>query len=170
MSRKKAPHTFKDNFWSTERVKKGLSIKEIAELIGRGESQTGMFFSGQAMPSDTVIKELCDLFSIPFNDGQLAFQHAHRNWKAEHENKTLKTSAKKRKTHTISTVEDVLESLYSVLSCSEFLVIYNAICGNADKTIDPFAILYNKVDYKTFNKIKEIVDSVKTGESDERLG
>lgn len=160
MSRK-APHTFKDNFWSTERVKKGLSIKEIAELIGRGESQTGMFFSGQAMPSDTVIRELCDLFSIPFNDGQIAFQHAHREWKAEHSNKTLKTSAKKRKTHTISTVEDVLESLYTVLSCSEFLDIYKALIGSADESIDPFAIIYNKVDYDTYKKIEAIINGAK---------
>lgn len=162
---KKAPHTFKDNFWSTERVKKGLSIKEIAELIGRGESQTGMFFSGQAMPSDTVIRELCDLFSIPFNDGQIAFQHAHREWKAEHSNKTLKTSAKKRKTRTISTVEDVLESLYGVLSCSEFLTIYNAILGDSDASVDPFKIIYNRIDYTTYKKIEEIVNARKTSEA-----
>ena len=76
--------TFKDNFWSLRRVEKNVKIHELAELIGKGEKQTGMYFSGQLMPPPNIIQALCDLLDVSFNEGELAFQQAHRTWKAEH--------------------------------------------------------------------------------------
>ena len=147
----------KDNFWSKQRVEKGMTLREIAELLGSDEKRVGAYFSGFIMPSKQTIKELCDLFGVDFKKGDLEFQHAHRQWKAEH-GKKVSYSASPRRKKDIENAEDVLESLYGNLSCKEFLDIYNAMIGNADDTVNPLAILYHKVDdYETYRKIIKII-------------
>lgn len=153
----------KDTFWNKLRVEKGLTTKEIGELINEDGKKISAYFTGFLMPEENVIRELCDLFDIDYHTGNLEFQHAHRQYKAEH-HCTLKYSSRPVKVHLgkkhkrqLNTIEDILESLYAVLSCSEFLSIYNALIGSSDGSIDPFAIIYNKVDYDTYKKIEEII-------------
>lgn len=157
----------KDTFWNKLRVEKGLTTKEISELINEDDKKVSAYFTGFLLPNDQIIKELCELFDVDYNTGNLEFQHAHRQYRAEH-NCTLKYSSKSEKAHLgkkhkrqLNTVEDILESLYTVLSCSEFLGIYNALTGSADESIDPFAIIYNKVDYDTYKKIEAIINGAK---------
>ena len=161
--KKRAAFARKGNFWSEQRVKNNMQIKEVAEAIGRTESVVGMYFSGQNMPDDTTIRQICDLFDVPFDDGQLEFQHAHKNWKANH-GEGLKFSAKvpyQKKTKkiaptSINTAEDVLNALYGELPCNDFVAIYNLIMGN-DTNVDPLAILYGKVDYETYCAIIKLI-------------
>ena len=145
----KAPHTFKDNFWSKQRVEKGMTIKEIAQLLGRCETQVGMYFSGQQMPNDTVIRELCDLFDVDFNTGNLEFQHAHRNWKAEHK-ATLVSSAK--------TVTPKSEELEPVMA-DERRTVQTAPAPTfvKDRVLD---LLYGKVDRCVYKLIEDLLDKV----------
>ena len=161
----------KDTFWNKLRVEKGLTTKEIGELINEDDKKISAYFTGFLLPDDRVISELCELFDVDYNRGNLEFQHAHRQYKAEH-HCTLKYSSKpakvrlgKKHKRQLNTVEDILESLYAVLSCSEFLSIYNALIGSADESIDPFAIIYNKVDYDTYKKIEAIINSTKNTEA-----
>lgn len=166
-----SPHARKDTFWNKTRVEKGLTLKEISEYLHKSEAQTGMFFSGQLMPNDVVCKQLCELFDVDFNTGNLEFQHAHREWKAE-KNQSLKYSAKGAVIATDTSVfevkedskeqtqfvEDVLNKLYGVLSCAEFVACYLTITGaTGDANISE--ILYGKVDYETYCKVCEIVNT-----------
>lgn len=91
-----APHTFKDNFWSKLRVERELTVKELATLCGVNEKSMSTFFTGQCMPDDIIVKDLCDYFGVDFNQGQLEFQHAHLKYRAERSRK-LMYSAKKKK-------------------------------------------------------------------------
>lgn len=142
MARKrKAAHAFKDNFWSKQRVEKGFTIKEIAELLGKHDTLVGMYFSGQQMPADNTIRELCDLFGVDFTTGQLEFQHAHRNWKAEHK-VTLVSSAKSEEPK-CENIEDVCVS-----KTHTFV---------KDSVLD---LLYGKVDRCVYKLIEDLLDKV----------
>lgn len=152
----KAPYTRKDNFWSKKRVENKMTIVEIADLIGENEKTVSCYFSGFLMPHDTSIKSLCELFSVDFETGKLEFQHAHTRYKAEHK-ATIKYTARKKKPGEINNIEDVFLNLYGVVSCSEFIDIYNTAVGRAREDIDLMGILYGKVDYKTFSKIIKMV-------------
>ena len=151
-------HTFKDNFWSKLRVERNLTVKEVAEYLGENEKKTSAYFTGFILPNDNAIRQLCDLFDVDYGAGNLEFQHAHRQYVAEHK-RTLKSSAKAtgKKNKTINTVDDVIESLYGNLSCKEFIAIYDLIKGNESSDVDPRRIIYNKVDYDTYNRINEIM-------------
>lgn len=142
----------KDNFWSKVRVENNVTIKEVATAIGQNEKIVAGYFSGYLMPHDAQIKGICELFDVSFSKGKLEFENAHSKYKSEHGAK-LKYSAKKKKPGEINNVEDVFLNLYGVVSCSEFIDIYNAATGRAEEDIDLMAILYGKVDYKTFSKI-----------------
>lgn len=161
MQKKRAAFARKGNFWSEQRVKNGLQLKDVAQAIGVGEKRAGMYFSGQTMPSEPVIRQICDLFDIEYGEGELEFQHAHKNWKAEHRAK-LTYSAKKpyqkkpRKTE-INSVEDVLEALYGKLSCKDFIAIYDFIKLDNLAGIDPLEVLYGKVDFETYQKIIKFI-------------
>lgn len=147
----------KDTFWNKQRVDKGLTTKEISEITGINEKNISAYFTGFLMPNEQTIRILCDLFDVDFRTGNLEFQHAHRQYKGEH-NITAKYSSKKKKSGQIDTVEDVLERLYGTLSCSEFIAIYCVLTGTADETINPLKILYHKIDdYETYEKITQII-------------
>lgn len=150
----------KDTFWNKQRVEKGLTLKEISELVGEKEKTVSAYFTGFLMPSDSTIKTLCDLFDVDFHTGNLEFQHAHRDYVGEHD-LTLKCSSKKKGKKELNSEEDVLDALYGVLSCKEFIDIYNAFDGYAGDTTDARRILYSKVDYDTYNRIIEILEESK---------
>ena len=153
----KAPYARKDNFWSKTRVESKLTIKEVAQVLGEDEKRVALYFSGQVMPHEASIRRMCDLFDVDFSYGKLEFENAHSKYKSEH-HIPVKYSAKKKKPGEINNVEDVLTSLYGVVSCSEFIDIYNVATGRAGEDIDVMAILYGKIDdYKTFSKITHMI-------------
>lgn len=152
----KSAYARKDNFWSKTRVENNVTLKEVAVAIGQNEKIVASYFSGFLMPHDAQIKGICDLFDVPFSKGKLEFENAHSKYKAEHGAK-LKYSAKKKKPGEINNVEDIFLNLYGLVSCSEFIDIYNAATGRAEEDIDLMAILYGKVDYKTFSKIINMI-------------
>lgn len=152
----KAAYARKDTFWNKQRVEKGLTAKDVGELTGISEKTISAYFTGFLMPDEQAIRTICDLFEIDFTTGSLEFQHAHRQYKAEH-NAPLKYSAKRKRKGQIDTVEDVLERLYGELSCKEFVDIYKVIVDGTVSDIDPMRIIYNKVDYDTYNRINDIM-------------
>lgn len=152
----KSPYARKDNFWSKTRVENKLTIAEVATAIGESEKIVASYFSGFLMPHDITVRRICDLFDVEFSKGKLEFENAHSKYKAEHK-PTLKYSARKKKPGEINNVEDIFLNLYGLVSCSEFIDIYNAATGRADEEVDLMAILYGKVDYKTFSKIISMI-------------
>ena len=138
----KAPHTFKDNFWSKQRVEKGMTIREIAEFLGKGDTQVGMYFSGQQMPGEYVIRTLCELFDVEYNKGELEFQHAHRAWKADHE-RVLVHSAPQPAIPMQSVVKSEIKQ-----NKPEF---------NKDSVLE---LIYGKVDRSVYKLIEDLLDSI----------
>lgn len=152
----------KDTFWNKQRVEKGLTLKEISELVGEKEKTVSAYFTGFLMPSDSTIKTLCDLFDVDFHTGNLEFQHAHKQYKAEHDlslkYSSTQKSKKKNITPNITSDEDILDALYGVLPRKEFLDIYKALYIAVDDSVDYRRILYNAVDYDTYCKINKVIE------------
>lgn len=161
---KHTPYARKDNFWSKKRVENGVTLKDVAKLIGSTETAVGMYFSGQLMPNESIIRALCDLFDVDFNTGYVEFQHAHRNWKAERHS-TVKHSVKMNKEtvcdevaeipceDATKNVETILEQLYGELSCKDFVAVYDCIMRGRQNTVNLAELIYGKFDFITYNKI-----------------
>ena len=162
---RRSPYTRKDTFWSKQRIEKRMTIKEIADTIGLPEKKVGGYFTGMLMPSEQTIRDLCELFDVDYHTGNLEFQHAHRNWRAEH-GATLKYTSKRGRKKSISSAEDILETLYGTLSCHEFIDIYNVIRGEASAKVNPMKILYQKVDFDTYTAITDLISNTKKGETE----
>lgn len=128
----KAPHTSKDNFWSKLRVERDLTIAEVAEMVNIGKGRMSMIFSGQLMPPDKVIRELCSLFDVDYTQGQLEFQHAHRDWKADYSRKLVATGTSR---------------------ATEPVVVSN----DPNKTDEVLRLLYKQVDYDTFMSVFSLI-------------
>lgn len=164
-----APFTRKENFWSRKRVENSVTLKEIANLLGKKETTVGAYFSGQLMPNDDTIHTLCDFFDVSFNDGQIEFQHAHREWKARHyapavysaKKVTGKRVPSEKETTTSETpsnesvvkMKTLLKRLYGVLSCEDFVTVYNCLIHGRQSTFNLGEALYGKVDYDAYNEI-----------------
>lgn len=159
------PRTYKDNFWSRERVEKNLKIAEVADMLGYTRSRVSMWFSGQLMPSDATVAEICKLFEVDFNEGQLAFQKAHLEWKAEH-GRAVKYSAKKpassekkNEVSKVHNVADVIRTLYGKVSCEAFIAIYNTIADGRPGDCDIERLIYALVDFDTYQQIVNTMKS-----------
>ena len=133
---KRFPYTTKDNFWSKQRIERGLTVKEIAHYLGMNEKTVSAYFTGYLLPDEPIIRALCDLFDIDYHTGNLEFQHAHREYKKD--KREIKYSAKKScvnvqtkdSSHVDNNVrcaEDILRKVYGVLSCDDFIAVYNIL-------------------------------------------
>ena len=84
MSRgKKTPkiaYTIFNTFWSKKRVENGFKVEDIASYLNISVQTAGQYLTGQQMPPEDIIRKMCDLFDVDFNEGSLAFQHANREW------------------------------------------------------------------------------------------
>lgn len=152
----------KDTFWNKQRVEKGLTLKEISELVGEKEKKVSAYFSGFLMPRESTIRTLCDLFDVDFHTGNLEFQHAHKQYKAERDlslkYRSTQKGKKKNTPSSITSDEDILDALYGVLPRKEFLDIYKALYIAVDDSVDYRRILYNAVDYDTYCKINQVIE------------
>lgn len=139
---KHSPYTMKDNFWSKQRIERGLTVKEIAQYLGKNEKTVSAYFTGFLLPEESIIRALCDLFGIDYHTGNLEFQHAHREYRKD--KRELKYSAKKscvnvptkdssnvdenvRCDENVKCAEDILRKVYGVLSCEDFIAVYNLL-------------------------------------------
>ena len=134
----KAPHTFKDNFWSRQRVEKRMTLKEVAEVLGLKESRVSMYFSGQNMPNEQFIRDVCDLFDVDYHTGNLEFQHAHREWKA-HQKATVISAPPAEPEKCENKVEEVKP--------------------NFDKE-SVLELIYGKVDRCVYKLIEDLLDNI----------
>jgi transcriptional regulator with XRE-family HTH domain len=84
MSRRKGTpkiaYTIFNTFWSKKRVENGFKVEDIASYLEISVQTAGQYLTGQQMPSEDIIRKMCDLFDVDFNEGSLAFQHANKEW------------------------------------------------------------------------------------------
>ena len=155
--------TFKDTFWGRLRVQNGITVREIADLLGMKEGYVGMLFTGQRMPTDDTIKTLCEFFSVDILTGTQEFKNAHRAWDAEYERTGMQVLAKTptRAPHTPEVKKPdkpdeqsdpslpILSRLYTKVSCEDFLKI-KEILDNTPDDANVFEAIYGNVPFRTF--------------------
>jgi transcriptional regulator with XRE-family HTH domain len=141
----RSSHTFKDNFWSRKRVECDMKIKEVGEAINQPLKRVGQYFTGQALPNDDIIHDLCDLFDVDFVTGKREFINANKIWVGEHD-KDLVSCKRVNKQKKATVKGDELKEL-----------------DNPTKTLDVDTInyiatkIYGKVDYQEFTRIIDLL-------------
>lgn len=153
-----------DNFWNRLRVEKNVRYKELAELFGVCESTMGAYFSGQTMPKDTVIRELCDLFNVDFAKGKEEFKRANEAWSSSNHKCTKKLTVGnaesikgKQAIEVVGTVErnvDVFSIIYGKIPYALFMKFLDIV---ATKQGDPLKLIYGSVTYSEFKQIADII-------------
>lgn len=185
--RKESPALgFKDTYWNKLRVERGFKLKEIAEVLDMHVGTIGAFFTGQAMPNDKAVADMCDLFGVGFLEGRRQFENAHKAWDAEHK-RVYRLPAVKSQGITAevkvdeSRIEEVLavaeefnkkvagkteEPELAVVSDNIFEMVYDVLDYDefneffnavAGQSGDPLRLIFHKVDFKTYRKIAEII-------------
>lgn len=146
---------YKDTYWNKVRVEKGFKLREVAEYLGIKLGLVGMYFSGQALPPDNTVHKLCEYFDVDYNSGQLAFQHAHRAWVAEHQRKPKVKAEKKADTSKSPQIssESLLDLIYGKVPRKDF----QAILGDTMAVTDILEIVYGVVDRKTYTQIEKLI-------------
>ncbi len=157
----------KINFWNKLRVDRNIRYKDIAELYGGCASRWGSYFSGQIMPADEQIHQLCDLFDVDFETGKAEFEKAHANWEsARHMGKRVVTGeadpynrgempARMVFGEASATPEkvDVFSMLYGKVSYETF----NLFCKAVAEKQDAMQYCYGVVSYEEYKKIEEVI-------------
>lgn len=138
------------------------------------------YFTGQSMPPEEMIIALCSIFDVDVKLGTAEFIKAYNHWHALGES-TVDTSTEAEKQNMITycntpdddatfkyipeekceapemptkecVTEDILNKIYGNISCQDFCYIYDLISSGTD-TSDIPRLMYNKVDFDTFNQI-----------------
>jgi transcriptional regulator with XRE-family HTH domain len=158
----------KDNFWSRKRLEVGLSIRDVAEAIHFSTGITGMYFTGQRMPTETTIKQICDLFDVDIIEGTREFVNACRFWDAEFGVKSrLRVKPEVLDNYKVSSwanvdnepeqseivCESVLRELYRKIPYEDFETILE---GNVGGT-EVLKLAYKKVDFDTYIKLVKLI-------------
>lgn len=73
----------KENFWNDLRVKNGLLVKDLAELLHVSIGTAGGWFSGRSIPTELNLNALCSFFGVDRNKGYEEFVKANRDWDSE---------------------------------------------------------------------------------------
>ena len=102
-----SPRAYKDNFWNTERVRRNLTFKDVADHIGFSESYVADWFCGRKIPPVDGIEQLCDWFTeldreypIAYSLGKMQFQAMYEEYIAE-SNRKMVISGEKTEVHTM---------------------------------------------------------------------
>ena len=165
------PCAIKDTFWNRQRVAKNIKLSELAELLGCGASTIGAYFSGQHVPDENIIKQLCILLDVDLLEGTREFIKANKEWDTYRGKKAqvvLKSNVSEEKTTQpcksdedlpkaseprMSVPESVLKILYDILPYESF----EAILDGAESEIDLLEYVYDKVGFEEYIKIRKIV-------------
>ena len=161
---------FKNTYWNNLRVERNIKVKEIAEYLNVSLSAAGGYFSGQIMPRELQIKQLCGLFDVPIDVGTEEFKKAHALWKSERKRSGVKVqSGKKDKPAEIEiTVDmtapqfeepsvdnlDIIKLLYGKLPYELFETVRKMIKHQSGDVLEQ---LYGRVSYKEFIQIQEVL-------------
>lgn len=187
---KRRPRTFKDTFWCRKRVEQNITVQEIADAVHLSTGIVGMYLTGQRMPTDATIKQICDLFDVDFLEGKSEFTKACKLWDSEphrvvkyrsesnpngtvvegkveawydEDGYQLQNSTPKGTTDTsmAKKPQNVPESVLEVLYGKLPQKAFRAILEGTESEIDPLEYLYDKVDFDDYMKIYNAMKEVK---------
>lgn len=166
---KRRPRTFKDTFWCRKRVEQNITVQEIADAVHLSTGIVGMYLTGQRMPTDETIKQLCDLFDVNFLEGKSEFVKAYKLWDSEphrvvkyrSEQQVTKTPKETIDTSMAKKPQNVPESVLEVLYGKLPQKAFKAILEGTESEIDPLEYLYDKVDFDDYMKIYNAMKEAK---------
>lgn len=147
------PLAYKDTFWNTVRVERGIKIRELAELLDMSVGIIGMYFSGQAVPTEKTIKDLCTIFDVDELKGTQEFHKANKSWDAEHK-RTPKVRASSNVVLSEETSEDT-----PAIDPVDTKGLEDALKEFDIKVDKVKRLIYNKVSYDDFEAITEEIRS-----------
>lgn len=160
----------KDTFWNKLREKNGWSLKYIAKKTGIPQSTLGNWFSGNKAPrNERHIRQLCELFEIPFDKGYNAFYHAEKGWdstqKTQHYYNTYWNDLKERNNLSIKDISE-MTGITPVTISSNFSGRYKPNLTNLEKYCKLFEIPIEEGKAQ-FKKAHEDFLAIQRGETPE---
>lgn len=145
------PRFSKRTFWTEKRTSSGFTLQDLSDLTKIEYSTLSKYFTGQTMPTDEIIKQLCDLFGVDFKEGKHEFRKAYTEW--HRKNSLSKREVEPTNAVNYSLVEKVADIVYGKVSFEDFRAL---MTGSA---ID-ISHFYGKVDFETFNTIMQTLKEV----------
>ena len=145
------PRFSKRTFWTEKRTASGFTLQDLSDLTKIEYSTLSKYFTGQTMPIDDTIKQLCDLFGVDFKEGKHEFRKAYTEW--HRKNSLSKREVEPTKPVNYSLVEKVADIVYGKVSFEDF----KALMTGSAVDISHF---YGKVDFETFNTIMQTIKEV----------
>ena len=154
----------KSNFWNNLRVKNNYSYADLASALDLAPSTVAMWFCGKVMPNAKHIQSLCELFGVDCNVGTQEFTNACNTWKSTRPAKqpknevklvpmvasdpltSLSDSPKNPEVIEYSSITDVFESLYGIVTYAEY-EHFRALLLDGN---DALETIYGKVPYETY--------------------
>jgi len=154
--------TDKDTFWNDLRREKGVTLREMGAALNTDQATLSHYFTGMQLPSTPTSVKICDYFGIDYAIGAEEFNKAHEAWIAEN------PGSKKKRSHIRSRKFDVNNIPAEVSNVSELAKSLDVIekCNTPSgrdsimaKRDNILRLIYNKVDYDTYNEVVKVIDS-----------
>lgn len=166
-----------NNFWSKLRKTHNITCETIAGLLDEKKDPTTVakYFTGDCMPNDKIIQNICDIFDIDFEKGKQEFQVV-RDKKLAIKKNTIEATMNptsisdapiENSTSKAITlipvkneqVKSIGKMIYNKVTFEEFWDILFMLTEDINNKNLP-ELLYGKVDYATFNKIQGVFDTL----------
>lgn len=64
-------------FWNNKRRERKMKVKDIAFIFNITNQKAQRWFIGYTLPSEEQMKQICDLFEVPYDEGIAEFNKAH---------------------------------------------------------------------------------------------
>jgi len=81
---------YKNNFWNQLRKERGITFKQIGDILGRSSTMIRYYFMGKQMPPQEHINMMCEGFNVDVEQGTAEFKKMHKEWKETHDKSTTK--------------------------------------------------------------------------------
>ena len=86
-----------NNFWQQKLIDHGISLHEMADMLGCSYKYTVAYFSGFVHPNEKMITDICDCLEVPVELGMQKFAEVYDAWGVAHKDTYTKYSNTYRK-------------------------------------------------------------------------
>ena len=136
-------------WWNEQRLAKDFSFLDITNKMKnpRSKSTVSRWFSGREMPSDEQIKDLCNIFGVPFKEGKKHFEEALTTTDA-------KPKCKVPYTRKSIDYPSICEKVYGKLPYNLYIKLLQSLYGTKEDDYI-FEAIYRKGRY-TYDEFEEV--------------
>lgn len=171
----------KDTFWNDLRKQKGVTLKAVSAALDMDQATVSHYFTGMKLPSTPTSVKICDYFGIDYATGAAEFNKAHEAWVAENPGSKKKRShirSRKFDVKNISTTTSKPQVMNTLISDKDYFAPADVPVFTVPDTIELplptltvtakisdtkrdsiLRLIYNKVDYDTYNEVVKVIDS-----------